>query len=62
MGEIDRLEEQVRRDMAEIGQPMSIRSAASIASQYQRLGHSLPVDETVAIVRKVAAEMRFTVF
>ncbi len=56
------LEDRIRSDMAEIGQPLSIRSAASIAQQYKRLGYDIVDDEAEALVRKVAGEMNFTVF
>lgn len=56
------LEDRIRSDMAEIGQPLSIRSAASIAQRYKRLGYDVVDDEAEALVRKVAGEMNFTVF
>lgn len=62
MTETERLEDHIRKDMVEIGQPMAIRSAFSIAQQYMRLGYDLPEYEIEAAVRRVAAPLQFTVF
>lgn len=62
VSDIHNLADRIRKDMMEIGQPTSIRSAASIAQQYLRLGFHVPLDEAEEVVRRIARELRFTVF
>ena len=60
--ELERLETRIRMDMAEIGQPLAIRSALSIARRYAQHEYDVPEREIEAAVRRIARPLQFTVF
>jgi len=61
MTELDRLREQVRRDVAELRDPQKERRATDVGLHYGRQGYVLPRNHIEDVIRSIAKEFGFNI-